>query len=184
MLCTKLIKEEQMTDSTPNEAKYIIDRILHWSAALLMLGMVSTMGAEIHSTDYTIKGAVLHKQDAINIHLMMGLGLLTLIIGRIFWSAFVLEKHKKPQFKSPLHKTVVTITHLLMYGSLFSMIATGLVMISNYEHQLTLLDSLSFPENGGNLTKFTDARTTHMWMLNAFYVFIVGHVGAAIYSKR
>lgn len=184
MLCTKLIKEEQMTESTPNETKYIVDRILHWSAALLMLGMVSTMGAEIHSTDYTIKGAVLHKQDAINIHLMMGLGLLTLIIGRIFWSAFVLEKHKKPQFKSPLHKGIVTITHLLMYGALFSMIATGVIMISNYEHPLTLLNSLSFAEAGGNLKTFTDARTAHMWMLNAFYVFIAGHVGAAIYSKR
>tara|TARA_B110001452_G_C14892025_1_gene311788 strand:+ start:212 stop:406 length:195 start_codon:yes stop_codon:yes gene_type:complete len=64
------------------------------------------------------------------------------------------------------------------------MIATGLIMINNYEHPLTLLSSLSFAEAGGDLKTFTDARTTHMWMLNSFYVFIVGHVGAAIYSKR
>ncbi|MGB1296800.1 MAG: cytochrome b [Psychrobium sp.] len=173
-----------MSTETVNGTKYFIDRILHWSAALLMLGMVSTMGAEIHSTDYTIKGAVLHKQDAISMHFAMGLGLLSLIVGRILWSAFVLEKEKKPQFKSPLHKVVVTIMHLLMYGALFSMIATGIIMINNYEHPLNLLGSLSFAENGGDLATFTDARTTHMWMLNAMYVFIVGHVGAAIYSKR
>lgn len=169
--------------SNSNNTRYIIDRVLHWFIALLMLSMVSTMGAEIHAIDYTIKGAVLHKQDAINMHFIMGITLLSLIIGRIFWSTFILEKNKKPQFQSSLHKVIFTITHLLMYGALFSMGVTGLIMINNFEHPLTLLGSL-FSASDTSLITFTDARTTHMLLLNAIYVFIIGHVGMAIYNKR
>jgi len=169
---------------SPSNTNYIIDRVLHWSSVLFILAMISMMGTELHNVDYTVKGPVQHKQDAIEFHFIMGMTLLALIISRIVWSGFFLEADKKPQVKSKLHKWLILVMHTAMYGALISMIITGLIMVNNYEHPLSILSSISFAENGGSLSVFTDARSAHMWMLNSFYVFTAGHIGAVLYSKR
>jgi len=51
---------------------YVIDRVLHWSSSALILFMLLMMGSQVHNTDYRIKGAIEHKQDAIEVHFIMG----------------------------------------------------------------------------------------------------------------
>jgi len=178
------IKYRRIEIMSPSNTSYIIDRVLHWSSVLFILAMISMMGSELHNVDYTIKGPVQHKQDAIEFHFIMGMTLLALIISRIAWSGLFLEADKKPQVKSKHHKRLILVMHTAMYGALISMVITGLIMVNNYEHPLSILSTLSFAENGGSLSVFTDARSAHMWLLDSFYVFIVGHVGAVLYNKR
>ncbi len=53
---------------------YIVDRILHWASSITILFLLLDMGTRIHNVDYRIKGAIQHKQDAIEAHMTIARG--------------------------------------------------------------------------------------------------------------
>lgn len=171
-------------DDHTNNNNYIIDRILHWCGSLMLIFMLMMMGSQVHTTNYTIKGAILHKQEAIEIHFLMGLALLTFLVARIIWSKFFLQKHHKPKFKSKLHKVVATATHLALYSAIFSMMLSGMTMVMNYEHPLPILGLLTLSQNDITAALYTNARTIHLWLESSILVLITGHIGAAMYSRK
>ena len=163
---------------------YVIDRVLHWSSSALILFMLLIMGSQIHNTDYRIKGAIEHKQDAIEVHFIMGVLVLLLLLIRFFWSKFYLPQSRKPVFNSPMHKSIVYIVHSLMYLVLFSLIVTGFFMVTNYEHPLHILNLISFSQNQTEKGIFNQANEIHIYLESAIYFLIALHFAGAMYSKR
>ncbi|OUR76807.1 hypothetical protein A9Q75_16040 [Colwellia psychrerythraea] len=163
---------------------YVIDRVLHWSSSALILFMLLMMGSQIHNTDYRIKGAIEHKQDAIEIHFIMGAFVLLLLLLRFFWSKFYLPQSRKPEFNSCMHKLVVYIVHSLMYCVLFSLIVTGIFMVTNYEHPLHILNLLTFSQGQTEIGIFNLANKFHLYLESAIYFLIAMHFTGAMYSRR
>jgi cytochrome b561 len=163
---------------------YVIDRVLHWSSSALILFMLLIMGSQIHNTDYRIKGAIEHKQDAIEIHFIMGTFVFLLLILRFYWSKFHLPQSRKPHFSSSKHKLAVYIVHTLMYFVLFSLIGKGILMVSNYEHPLHILNILTFSQGPTEIGIFNLANKFHLYLESAIYFLIAMHFAGAIYSRR
>ncbi len=163
---------------------YVIDRILHWLSSALILFMLSMMGTQIHNTDYRIKGAIEHKQDAIEIHFIMGALVLLLLFLRFFWSKFYLPESRKPKFSSSTHKLVVYIIHTLLYFVLFALIVTGIFMVTNYEHPLHILNFITLSQGQTKIEIFNLANEFHLYLESAIYFLIAMHFAGAMYSRR
>lgn len=163
---------------------YVIDRVFHWSSSVLIMLMLLIMGTQIHNTDYTIKGPIEHKQDAIEIHFIMGFLVLLLLLSRIIWSKFFLAKSCKSTFYSVTHKNIVRVVHFSMYFVLFSLIVSGFLMVINYEHPLYILNLVSFSQGETQRLLFNQANEIHLYLESAIYVLIVMHFAGAMYSRR
>jgi cytochrome b561 len=167
-----------------DKKSYLIDRVLHWSASAFILFMLLIMGIQIHNTDYTIKGAVEHKQDAIEVHFIMGFLVLVLLLSRIVWSKYFLPKSRKPKFNSLIHKSIVYAVHFSMYFVLFSLIISGYLMVTNYEHPLYILKLVSFSLGETNQSLFHQVNEIHLYLESAIYYLIAIHFAGALYSRR
>lgn len=167
-----------------DKKSYVIDRVLHWSSSLLILFMLLVMGSQIHNTDYRIKGAIEHKQDAIEIHFIMGFLLLVLLLSRIIWSKFFLPEKRKATFNSLMHKNIVRVVHFSLYFVLFSLIVSGVLMITNYEHPLSILNIVSFSLGETKQFIFNQANEIHLYLESAIYFLIAMHFAGALYSRR
>jgi cytochrome b561 len=142
------------------------------------------MGSQIHNIDYRIKGAIEHKQDAIEIHFIMGALVLTFLLLRLFWSKFYLPQSRKPQFTSSRHKSVVYIIHSLMYIILLLLIVTGIFMVTNYEQPLNILSLVTFSQGQTEARIFNQANEIHLYLESAIYFLIAIHFAGAMYSRR
>ena len=167
-----------------DKKSYVIDRVLHWSYSLLILFMLLVMGSQIHNTDYRIKGAIEHKQDAIEIHFIMGFLVLLLLLSRIIWAKFFLPASRKTTFTGLLHKNIVRVVHFSMYVVLFSLIVSGVLMVTNYEHPLYILNIISFSLGETKLFIFNQANQIHLYLESAIYFLIALHFAGALYSRR
>lgn len=166
---------------TPKMA-YVIDRVLHWLASLFIMLML--MGNQIHNVDYRIKGAITHKQDAIEIHVMMAAVVLIALIARFIWSRFFLPAARKPHYQSKKHQIIVHSIHTMMYLVIFSLMVTGLLMVNNYKHPLTIANLLTFSQSDVSLLLFNQANNLHLFLESAIYFLITLHLIGAMYSKR
>lgn len=166
------------------QKSYVIDRILHWLTSFLILFMLFIMGSQIHNADYTIKGALEHKQDAIEVHFIMGFFVLLLLFSRIIYSKLFLPDSKKQIFNSVVHKNIVGVIHFFMYFVLFSLILSGLLMVTNYEHPLYILNIASFSQGETKQSLFNLANEYHLYFKNAIYYLIAIHFVGAMYSRR
>lgn len=167
-----------------DKATYVIDRILHWMSSLLIVAMLSVMGTQVHNVDYRIKGPIAHKQEAIEVHIIMAIVLLILLLSRIVWSKWFLANSYKPQLRSLNHKWLVRSVHGLMYLMLFSLMISGLFMVNNYEHPLHVLSLLSFSQVNTEQSIFYAANNVHLFIKSALYLLIALHVAGVIYSKK
>jgi len=139
------------------------------------------MGSQIHNTDYRIKGAIEHKQDAIEVHFIMGFLVLLLLLSRIIWSKFFLPESRKTTFNSLLHNNIVKVVHFSMYLVLFSLIVSGVFMVTNYEHPLSILNIISFSLGETKLFIFNQANEIHLYLESAIYFLIAMHFAGALY---
>ena len=163
---------------------FVIDRVLHWSSSLLILFMLLVMGSQIHNTDYRIKGVIEHKQDAIEIHFIMGFLLLLLLLSRMIWSTFFLPASGKTAFTHVLHKNVVRVVHFSMYFVLFSLILSGFLMVINYEHPLYIVNIVTFSQGQTKTLLFNQANEIHLYLQSALYFLLVIHFAGAMYNRR
>ncbi|WP_369414604.1 cytochrome b [Photobacterium atrarenae] len=163
---------------------YIIDRVLHWVSSLTILFLLLDMGTRTHLIDYRIKGAIAHKQDAIELHMIMGLFLFVVLLMRLIWTRFFLHPEYQVQYQSRKHKWLVLTIHNSMYMTLLLLMCSGLFMVSNYEHPLNILGVFQFSDSGVNQSIFLSANNWHLWFESLIYFLIFIHFSGAVYNRR
>ncbi|MEC8328345.1 MAG: cytochrome b/b6 domain-containing protein [Pseudomonadota bacterium] len=167
-----------------SQKSYQIDRILHWISALAILFMLLDMGTRIHNVDYRIKGAIGHKQDAIEIHIAVAFILLLSLICRLVWYHFFLHEEHKLKYESVNHKWLVRIVHTTMYTTLFLFMVSGTLMVTNYEHPLNIFDVIQLSEADTNNLTFNMANSWHLYFESIIYFLILVHFIGALYNRR
>jgi len=167
-----------------SKKSYKIDRILHWISALAILFLLLDMGNRIHNVDYRIKGAIEHKQDAIEIHIAVALILFFSLICRLVWYQFFLHDEHKLKYESVKHKWLVRIVHTTMYTTLFLFMVSGLLMVINYEHPLNFFNIIQFSEADTNILTFNSANNWHLKFESTIYFLILVHFVGAMYNRR
>ncbi len=50
---------------------YIVDRVLHWLSAFLLLFMLMNLSTQLHNVNWEIKGQLEHRQDAVEMHAVL-----------------------------------------------------------------------------------------------------------------
>ena len=163
---------------------YKIDRVLHWISALAILFLLLDMGTRIHNVDYRIKGAVQHKQDAIEVHIAVAFILLVSLVCRLVWYKFFLHNEHKLRYESVKHKWLVRIVHTTMYTTLFLLMASGVLMVTNYEHPLNLFNIIQFSEADTNILTFNSANNWHLNFESIIYFLILVHFIGAMYNRK
>ena len=163
---------------------YQIDRVLHWISALAILFMLLDMGTRIHNVDYRIKGAIEHKQDAIEIHMAVALILFFSLICRLVWYQFYLHKKHKLKYQSIKHKWLVRLVHTSLYTTLLLFMMSGLLMVTNYEHPLSIFSVIQFSEVDTNKLTFNSANNWHLYFESIIYFLILVHFVGAMYNRR
>lgn len=163
---------------------YIVDRVLHWASAFLVMFMYMNMGTMIHNVNYELKGQLEHRQDAIESHAIQGVILVTLLVFRLFWS----WRHKGQLVRSPMkstaHKWFVNIAHIALYIVLLALPLTGLIMTINSDIPLSIL-GFNFPvEAVQQLGAYTSALDIHLWLISTLGWIIGLHFVGALYAKR
>jgi len=163
---------------------YQIDRVFHWISAVAIIFLLTDMGTRIHNVDYRIKGAIQHKQDAIEIHVTIALILLVSLVCRIVWHQFFLHKEHKLKYGSVKHKWLVRFVHITMYTGLFLLMVSGFFMVINYEHPLNFFGVVQFSQNNTNSLTFNSANNWHLNFKSMIYYLILIHFIGAMYNRR
>lgn len=162
----------------------VIDRILHWLSAGAIIFLLFDIGFKVHTVDYRIKGAVQHKQDAIELHLLVALLLFVLLLARIVWYRFFLDASYRLKYESPKHKVATRLIHFSFYGILFLLMITGVIMVLNYEHPLNILGVIPLSESNVVRADFFNAHNWHLYFESAVYLLILVHLAGVMYSRR
>ena len=163
---------------------YLIDRVLHWMSAILLLIMLLNLSAELHTVDWTIKGQVEHRQDAVEKHGSLGLLLFVILLARILWGYVFRASIPRLAPKSLRHKRVTQIIHFTMYGILFLLLITGVLMIGRYELPLSVY-GISFPaDKAAFISTFPEIHQIHMFAREAIWWLIALHFVAVMAAKK
>ena len=163
---------------------YIVDRVLHWSGALLLLFMLMNLSTQLHNVDWDIKGQLEHRQDAVETHALIG-GLLVLVT--LFRIVFpYLTKTKLPRVvpKSPKHGLFIHVTHLAMYLCIFLLVVTGIGMVNHYEIPLSVYGFELAPNRDDFYAIFPDFHYWHMLFKQTIWWLIGIHFVGIMYAKR
>ncbi|MDF2177369.1 cytochrome b/b6 domain-containing protein [Aliiglaciecola sp. CAU 1673] len=167
---------------------YIIDRTLHWFSALLLLFMLMSLSSQLHNVDWDMKGQLEHRQEAVEIHALIGMVLVLLTLLRIVLPYLTKTKTKteiprvKP--KSTKHAWFIKITHLALYVCIFGLVATGLMMFNNYEIRLSLFGMAFEPSRDNFYQVFPGFHDLHMQHRDAIWWLIGIHFVGIMVAKR
>ncbi|KZN67461.1 cytochrome b/b6 domain-containing protein [Pseudoalteromonas luteoviolacea] len=163
---------------------YVVDRSLHWFAACLILFILMNMSAQIHTINYQIKGQILHRQDAIQTHALMALGVFVLILARFVWEKGFIAKLSRQPLHGKRHQFFVQCVHACFYLVLSGLVMTGLGMAVNAEVAIQLFGvQLSDVVNsdGQLYSKLLDV---HLQLISILWWLIAFHFAGAIYARR
>ena len=162
---------------------YIIDRALHWISALLLLYMLLNMSAVLHTVDWTIKGQIEHRQDAVASHAFAGVLLLIVLLARIAFARFNKADIPRVAPKSPRHKLFIDVTHVLLYVCIFVMMATGLAMVNSYEIPLHIMGIEIAANKPDFFELFPTLHDVHMLTRTAIWWLIAIHFVGIMRAK-
>ena len=162
---------------------YIIDRVLHWISAFLLLFMLMNLSTQLHNVDWEIKGQIEHRQDAVQLHAVIGIILVGITIVRLCFSSFANSRIKRIIPKSRKHAIFMSVTHIALYTSIFLLAATGLVLINNYEIPLVVF-GIEFPPNrDAYYGLFPTIHGIHMFLKQSIWWLIAIHFAGVIAKK-
>ncbi len=163
---------------------YIIDRALHWSAALLLLFMLMNLSTQLHNVNWDIKGQLEHRQAAVQTHAVIGLILLALTFTRIIFVKFTGTALPRVVPKSPRHALFIKFTHFSMYLCIGLLALTGMVMINNYEIPLHVWGIELSPSPATFFETFPQFHDVHMLLKQAIWWLIGIHFVGILYAKK
>ncbi|MBQ4879101.1 cytochrome b/b6 domain-containing protein [Pseudoalteromonas luteoviolacea] len=163
---------------------YLIDRSLHWFAAFLILFILMNMGTQIHNIDYRIKGQALHRQDAIETHALMALGVFGLILARLGWEKLFVNRLPRQPMRSTFHLGLVKSVHACFYLILSGLVITGLGMAINAEVVIQLFGvqlSDAISSDGRFYAKMLDI---HLMLIDTLWWLIGLHFLGVLYARK
>lgn len=166
------------------KTSYVVDRTLHWLSSFSIIFLLFDMGSRIHNIDYRLKGAVQHKQDAIELHIIIAVFLLIILAARLIWYKFFLHADYRLSYENTKHKWLVRLIHTAMYLTLLLLMGSGVFMIANYEHPLNVLGLLQFSLENTNNASFANANKWHLLFESTIYALIFTHIAGVIYKRR
>ncbi|MCW8093309.1 cytochrome b/b6 domain-containing protein [Alteromonas sp. ASW11-130] len=163
---------------------YIIDRALHWAAALLLLFMLMNLSTQLHNVDWDIKGQVEHRQDAVEWHAIIGIILLLLTVVRIIFPKLSKNVIPRVKPKSRNHAFFIKTTHIAMYICIGLLVITGIAMINNYEISLHVFGIELAPSRENFFEIFPKFHEIHMLLKQAIWWLIGIHFVGILYAKK
>ncbi|CAH9050309.1 hypothetical protein PSECIP111951_00166 [Pseudoalteromonas holothuriae] len=158
--------------------KYIVDRGLHWGSSILML--IILMGT--WGIFYDVNEPEKVRPDAIQLHFRLVISMLVLLIIRLIYSGIGQKSYSRLQYKSANHGRLVKLVHTIFYLTLFSLAASGMVMLINSADSVELFGITLFDFAEPDRDLFNMAISVHHFLIDAVWWLIVFHIAGAIYS--
>ncbi|MDP2716900.1 cytochrome b/b6 domain-containing protein [Rheinheimera sp.] len=163
---------------------YIVDRALHWISALLLLFMLLNLSSQLHNVDWDIKGQLEHRQDAVELHAVLGIILVIFTIARLIFPYLTKTKIERVNPASKKHSIFIKATHVSLYACIFLLAATGLILINNYQIPLTVLGIELPPDKDAFYQVFPGIHDIHMFLKQLIWWLIAIHFFGIMYAKR
>jgi len=163
---------------------YIVDRALHWIAALLLLFMLMNLSTQLHNVDWDIKGQLEHRQDAVQVHATVGIVLLVFTLGRLIFPYLTRSEIPRIKPRSRGHSVFIKLTHGALYACIFLLCATGAGLITHYEIPLSVFGINLEPDKAGFYEVFPDIHQVHMVLKQAIWWLIAIHFIGIMYARR
>ena len=163
---------------------YIVDRALHWISALLLLFMLLNLSSQLHNVDWDIKGQLEHRQDAVELHAVLGITLLLFTIARIIFPYLSKTSIERVNLTSKTHSIFIKLTHISLYSCIFLLAATGLALINNYQIPLTVFGIELAPDKDAFYQVFPGIHDIHMVLKQLIWWLIAIHFFGIMYAKR
>jgi cytochrome b561 len=163
---------------------YIIDRALHWISALLLLLMLMILSAQLHNVDWDIKGQLEHRQDAVEMHAIIGIILVLFTAARLLFPFFAKGPIKRVEPKSTRHTLCIKLTHMTLYACIFLLAGTGFLLINNYEIPLTVFGFDLAPDRDAFYSFFPKIHVVHMILKQSIWWLIAIHFIGIMVAKR
>ncbi|WP_462163889.1 cytochrome b/b6 domain-containing protein [Pseudoalteromonas xiamenensis] len=163
---------------------YLVDRLLHWAGAFLVIIMMLNMNAQIHITDYRLKGQILHRQDAVSNHALLAMIVLTLVLSRLAFNYFFPNSKVRKPIENPTHARFIAAVRIGLVLTLFGLVTTGFLMAANIDIPFNLF-GIHFSEGGEkNLSSYSDIQSLHHTFMMTLWWLIGIHVIGALYANK
>lgn len=167
-----------------NTNEYIVDRVLHWISALLLLFMLLNMASMIHNVDYKIKGQIEHRQDAIELHATVGVLLIIFLVVRIIWGKLNKSKIPRTHIKSKRNKLFVKVIHFFMFFTPLLLVTSGVAMALNSNIPLSIFGIDISANIEGYRAFFHVSHNAHLNLITAIWWLTGIHIVGILISKR
>lgn len=163
---------------------YLIDRILHWVSAVLLLFLLLNMASQIHTVDYRIKGQVGHLQSAIQDHGSIAVIMLFVLLLRFIWFRLFQQDIPRQSVESKGHNLFIKLTHLSLYLAITTLVVSGGAMALNTDFSVNLL-GIQWSDGGTkDPANYFRMHEIHLTAITAFWWLVGIHVGGVLYARR
>jgi cytochrome b561 len=163
---------------------YVIDRALHWIAALFLLFMLMNLSTQLHNVDWDIKGQLEHRQDAVETHATVGVILLVFTIMRLVFPYLTKAKIPRVEARSAKHSAFIKVTHIALYLCIFLLVVTGTTLLNNHEIPLSVF-GIDFQASKDSFYQvFPQYHEIHMMLTNTIWWLISIHFVGIMYAKK
>jgi len=163
---------------------YLVDRVLHWASALLLFFMLMNLSGQLHHVDWDIKGQLEHRQEAVQLHAIMGIILVVLTFARLVFLYLAKEKIQRIQQTSHKYAIFTKTVHILLYSCIFLLAGTGIALINNYEIPLIVFGAELAPDKEAFYDIFPKIHEVHMFLKQAMWWLIAIHFFGIMHAKR
>ncbi len=163
---------------------YIIVKALHWISALLLFLMLMNLSSQLHNVDWDIKGQLEHRQDAVEMHAVIGILLVLFTLARLLFPYFVKTPIKRIEPKSRGHILFIKTTHFTLYSCIFLLAGTGMLLVNNHEIPLTIMWIDLAPDREAFYSFFPKTHDIHMVLKQTIWWLIAIHFAGIMYAKR
>ncbi len=163
---------------------YIVDRTLHWISAFLLLFMLMNLSGQLHNVNWDIKGQLTHRQEAVEIHALIGVILVGLTIARLIFYYLCKTSIQRITPESEKHALFIQTTHITMYLCIFLLAATGIALVNNYEIPLSVFGIDISPDKENFYKVFPKLHDIHIFLKQAIWWLIAIHFFGIMYAKK
>lgn len=147
---------------------------IHWTSALLIIGLMIAGFRAAGMTDSAAKAAILQ------IHVPIGVAVLVLTLARLGWWLFADRKPDVPAGVPHLQSLAAKAVHVLLYAAIFGLAGSGITMMI-----LSGAGGILFGTAPGPLPDFWEftPRHGHAVLARLLAGLLILHVGAALYHQ-
>jgi cytochrome b561 len=159
--------------STP-ERYGTIAILIHWTSAVLIIGLIAAGFRAANAADPLTQAAILR------VHAPIGVAVLVLTLVRIGWWFFVDDKPREPDGQPRAQVLAAKAVHVLMYVAILGLGFSGIALMA-----LSGAGQILFGGASGPLPDFWNfaPRYGHAVAARLMLVLLAFHIGAALYHQ-